>query len=135
MHYSNHPVTKEYRQILRRTTTPTENMLWRRLKGKQLDGLRFRQQHGYGPYVLDFYCPSLRLCIELDGNIHDEEQVRLKDEERTEFLLEQRIHVLRFRNEDVENDVEGVLERIREYINRVITNKTEAVQTPCSPLT
>ena len=95
MHYSNHPVTKEYRQILRRTTTPTENMLWRRLKGKQLDGLRFRQQHGYGPYVLDFYCPSLRLCIELDGNIHDEEQVRLKDEERTEFLLEQRIHVLR----------------------------------------
>jgi very-short-patch-repair endonuclease len=133
MHYSNHPVTKEYRQILRRTTTPTENMLWRRLKGKQLDGLRFRQQHGYGPYVLDFYCPSLRLCIELDGNIHDEEQVRLKDEERTEFLLEQRIHVLRFRNEDVENDVEGVLERIREYINRVIINKTEAVQTPVAP--
>jgi very-short-patch-repair endonuclease len=133
MHYSNHPVTKEYRQILRRTTTPTENMLWRRLKGKQLDGLRFRQQLGYGPYVLDFYCPSLRLCIELDGNIHDEEQVRLKDEERTEFLLEQRIHVLRFRNEDVENDVEGVLERIREYINRVIINKTEAVQTPVAP--
>ena len=133
MHYSNHPVTKEYRQILRRTTTPTENMLWRRLKGKQLDGLRFRQQHGYGPYVLDFYCPSLRLCIELDGNIHDEEQVRLKDEERTEFLLEQRIHVLRFRNEDVENDVEGVLERIREYIKRVIINKTEAVQTPVAP--
>jgi very-short-patch-repair endonuclease len=108
-------------------------MLWRRLKGKQLDGLRFRQQHGYGPYVLNFYCPSLRLCIELDGNIHDEEQVRLKDEERTEFLLEQRIHVLRFRNEDVENDVEGVLERIREYINRVIINKTEAVQTPVAP--
>ena len=133
MHYSNHPVTKEYRQILRRTTTPTENMLWRRLKGKQLDGLRFRQQHGYGPYVLDFYCPSLRLCIELDGNIHDEEQVRLKDEERTEFLLEQRIHVLRFRNEDVENDVEGVFERIRDYINRVIINKAEAVQTPVAP--
>lgn len=69
----------------------------------------------------------------MDGNIHDEEQVRLKDEERTEFLLEQRIHVLRFRNEDVENDVEGVLERIREYINRVIINKTEAVQTPVAP--
>ncbi len=134
MHYSNHPVTKEYRQILRRTTTPTENMLWRRLKGKQLDGLRFRQQHGYGPYVLDFYCPSLRLCIELDGNIHDEEQVRLKDEERTEFLCEQRIHVLRFRNKDVETDVDGVLNRVREYINKCITQGTAVVQTP-TPLT
>lgn len=133
MNYSNHPATKEYRQILRRTTTPTEKMLWRRLRGKQLDGLRFRQQHGYGPYVLDFYCPSLRLCIELDGNIHDEEQVRLKDKERTEFLLEQRIHVLRFRNDDVESDVEGVIERIREYINRVITNKNTVVQTPVAP--
>ena len=127
MHYSNHPVTKEYRQILRRTTTPTENMLWRRLKG-------FRQQHGYGPYVLDFYCPSLRLCIELDGNIHDEEQVRLKDEERTEFLCEQRIHVLRFRNKDVETDVDGVLNRVREYINKCITQGTAVVQTP-TPLT
>ena len=83
--------------------------------------------------MLDFYCPSLRLCIELDGNIHDEEQVRLKDKERTEFLLEQRIHVLRFRNDDVESDVEGVIERIREYINRVITNKNTVVQTPVAP--
>ena len=119
MNYSNHPATKEYRQILRKTETPTEKILWRRLRGKQLDGLRFRQQHGFGPYVLDFYCPSLT-------------KVRLKDEERTAFLHEQRIHVLRFRNEDVESDVEGVLKRIREYIKRVINNR-EAVQTPVVP--
>jgi len=133
MNYSNHPATKEYRQILRKTETPTEKILWRRLRGKQLDGLRFRQQHGFGPYVRDFYCPSLRLCIELDGEIHEETKVRLKDEERTAFLHEQRIHVLRFRNEDVESDVEGVLKRIREYIKRVIINNKEAVQTPVAP--
>ena len=134
MNYSNHPATKDYRQLLRKTETPAERMLWRKIKGKQLDGYRFRQQHGYGPYVLDFYCPALRLCIELDGDVHDEERVRIKDEERTEFLCEQRIHVLRFRNKDVETDVDGVLNRVREYINKCITQETAVVQTP-TPLT
>ncbi len=134
MNYSNHPATKDYRQLLRKTETPAERMLWRKIKGKQLDGYRFRQQHGYGPYVLDFYCPALRLCIELDGDVHDEERVRIKDEERTEFLCEQRIHVLRFRNKDVETDVDGVLNRVREYINKCTTQGTAVVQTP-TPLT
>ena len=120
MNYSNHPVTKEYRQLLRRTETPTERMLWKRLKGKQLDGHRFRQQHGYGPYVLDFYCPELRLCIELDGEIHEDENVKKKDEDRTNFLNQNRIFVLRFRNEEVEQDMNGVLSRIREFINNII---------------
>ena len=95
-------------------------MLWKRLKGRPLDGYRFRQQHGFGPYILDFYCPSIRLCIELDGNIHEDEQVRLKDEDRTLFLMENRINVIRFRNEEVEQDIDGVLRRIREYINNSI---------------
>ena len=120
MNYSNHPATKEYRQFLRRTETPTERMLWKRLRGRQLDGYRFRQQHGFGPYILDFYCPSIRLCIELDGNIHEDEQVRLKDEDRTLFLMENRINVIRFRNEEVEQDVDDVLRRIREYVNNSI---------------
>ena len=132
MNYSNHPATKEYRQLLRRTETPTERMLWKRLRGKQLDGYRFRQQHGFGPYVLDFYCPSLRLCIELDGPVHDAEEVKQKDAERTVFLIQNRISVLPFRNEEVEGDVENVLNRIREYItNRLLT---KGVQTP-NPLT
>ena len=94
--------------------------LWKRLKGKQLDGYRFRQQHGFGPYVLDFYCPSLRLCIELDGEVHDSEEVRQKDADRTVFLKENKIKVLRFRNEEVETDIEDVLKRIRLFINQEI---------------
>jgi very-short-patch-repair endonuclease len=117
MNYSNHQVTKEYRQLLRRTETPMERKLWHYLRGKQLDGYRFRQQHGYGPYVLDFYCPALRLCIELDGDVHDVQSVREKDEERTEFLNSNRINVLRFQNEEVESDVDSVLQKIRNYIN------------------
>ena len=133
MNYSNHPATKDYRRLLRMTETPTERMLWKELKGKQLEGYRFRQQHGFGPYVLDFYCPSLRLCIELDGEIHTEDRVKQKDEERTIFLKENRIKVLRFRNEEVEQNINDVLERIKDYI-RSINQGQEVVQTP-NPLT
>ena len=117
MNYSNHPVTKEFRQHLRREETPTECMLWKRLRSKQLDGFRFRQQHGFGPYVLDFYCPKLRLCIELDGSVHDSDEQQQRDAERTMFLNQNRIKVIRFKNEEVEEDIEKVLSTIRKYIN------------------
>ena len=133
MNYSNHPVTKEFRQLLRREETPTERMLWKRLRGKQLDGYRFRQQHGFGPYILDFYCPSIRLCIELDGEVHDSKEAQLHDSDRTSFLNENRIHVIRFRNEEVEQSIEMVIQKIREYINYSI-NQNKVVQTP-NPLT
>lgn len=129
MNYSNHPATKEYRRLLRMTETSTERMLWKRLRGKQLDGYRFRQQHGFGPYVLDFYCPSIRLCIELDGGVHNDEKVKQKDEERTVFLKQDRIQVLRFRNEEVEQNIEYVLERIKDFILS-INQGQEGVQTP-----
>ncbi len=133
MNYSNHPVTKEYRQLLRRTETNSERILWEKLKGRQLDGYKFRQQHGYGPYILDFYCPSLKSCIEVDGEVHDNEIVKQKDIERTLFLRQQKIHVLRIKNEEVEENIEEVLKKIREYINS-INRDCEAVQTPI-PLT
>ena len=129
MNYSNHPATKEYSRLLRMTETSTERMLWKRLRGKQLDGYRFRQQHGFGPYVLDFYCPSIRLCIELDGGVHNDEKVKQKDEERTVFLKQNRIQVLRFRNEEVEQNIEYVLERIKDFILS-INQGQEGVQTP-----
>jgi very-short-patch-repair endonuclease len=109
-------------------------MLWKFLRNKQLDGFRFRQQHGFGPYVLDFYCPALRLCIELDGDVHDSLEAQQKDKDRTVFLNEHRISVLRFRNDEVESDVNGVLERIRVYINNYIIGGDKPVQTP-TPLT
>ena len=117
MNYSNHPATKEYRQLLRRTETPMERKLWRYLQNRQIDGYKFRQQHGFGPYVLDFYCPALRLCIELDGEVHDIKSIHEKDIDRTEFLNNNRIKVLRFRNEEVEKGINSVINIIRAYIN------------------
>ena len=133
MNYSNHSSTKEYRRLLRHTETPAERVMWKHLRCRQLDGYRFRQQHGFGPYVLDFYCPALRLCIELDGEVHDSPKVQQKDNDRTIFLNEHRITVLRFRNEEIERDINGVLDRIRDYIYNQILGGDMPVQTPQPP--
>jgi very-short-patch-repair endonuclease len=131
MNYSNHPITKDFRRRLRSEETPNERKLWKYLKSRQLDGYKFRQQHGYGPYVLDFYCPKLRLCIEVDGNVHDTEEVKQKDEERTEFLNQNRITVIRFKNEEIETNITEVIRRIKECFQQIVKSH---VQTPI-PLT
>ena len=107
-----------------------EVKLWKHLCKRQLDGYKFRQQHGFGPYVLDFYCPELRLCIELDGEVHDTKEVHLKDIERTEFLKYNKIHVLRFKNEEVDKNIETVIERIRMYIEKI--KSTGSALSACS---
>ncbi len=117
MNNSNQPYNKEYRRLLRHDMTPSERMLWKHISDKQLDGWRFRRQHGFGPYVLDFYCPVLKLCIEVDGEIHQRTDVVEKDKERTSFLENNGIKVIRFTNDEIENDISDVLERIRRFIN------------------
>jgi very-short-patch-repair endonuclease len=86
-------------------------MLWQRLRRDQLDGLHFRRQHPIGRFVLDFYCPAARLVVELDGGVHVTR--RQRDAERTEMLRAGGYWVLRFRNEEVIDNVESVLNRIR----------------------
>ena len=104
---------KILRQSLRNNTTSAEAILWRALKGKQIEGLKFRRQFGVGPYVLDFYCPEIRLGIELDGGVHKTSYTSEYDEMRTRFLAENRIRILRFDNEVVYNNVEGIIEAIK----------------------
>jgi len=104
---------KLLRQSLRNNATSSEAILWRALKGKQIDGLKFRRQFGVGPYVIDFYCPEIRLGIELDGGVHKTSYTNEYDEMRTMFLNENRIRVMRFDNEVVYNNVEGIIEAIK----------------------
>jgi very-short-patch-repair endonuclease len=89
---------------LRRTTTLPEGLLWRVLRGAHLANLRFRRQHPVGPYILDFYCPSARLAVEVDGAGHDFVQRALQDERRDQWLARQGIRVLRLRAVDVLDD-------------------------------
>lgn len=114
MHYNsakaNVALQKDLRKELRRRLTPAEATLWKALKNKAACGLKFRRQQGIGPYVLDFYCPESRLCVELDGSSHDYKYEY--DEQRTAYLSKQGIHVIRFRNEQVWASVDGVVAEI-----------------------
>ena len=106
--------SKVLRQELRNDATPAEQLLWQYLKSKQLDGYKFRRQHGIGPYILDFYCSPARLGIELDGNVHDDVIVQENDLTREGYLKEiANIRVLRFENEEVCSNIEAVVEEIR----------------------
>ncbi len=90
-------------------------MLWNALKNSQVSGLKFRRQHGMGAYVLDFYCPSVRLCIELDGEAHRSEEAFDYDEKRTLFLKENGITVMRFENYIVRNDMQAIIHAIEDF--------------------
>lgn len=89
--------------------------MWRALRGDQL-GVAFRRQHPVGPYVLDFYCPSLKLAIELDGNEHAYRIAR--DRRRDRYLCELGIAVLRFSNLEVTRNLAGVWEVISAEVRR-----------------
>ena len=114
----NRPEQKAIRQYLRNNMTPAEVALWKLLRERQVCGLKFRRQFGAGPYVLDFYCPELRLAIELDGAVHDSAEAVVYDQDRTEYLMREfSIRVMRFRNEQVFEEPEWVLEEIKKVLD------------------
>jgi len=89
----------EKRRRLRRESPLAEQRLWHRLRNRQLMGYRFRRQYGVGPYVLDFYCPELKLAIEVDGDSHF--AAGEYDRERQRYIESLGIRVLRFTNREV----------------------------------
>ncbi len=110
------PVQQAARR-LRKEMTPAEQVLWEAIRKDRLDGLHFRKQHPVHRFVLDFFCAKLNLCVEVDGAIHAEQ--RQRDEERTAHLAARGITVLRFTNDEVLNNIESVLTRIRAEARRL----------------
>ncbi len=105
----------DQRRTLRNHATAAEAVLWRRLKGGQVNGMKFRRQHGMGAYVMDFYCPEYRLCIELDGDVHNTGNAYRHDVARDRFLCENGITVLRFKNEVVRWNIEAIVTEILRF--------------------
>ncbi len=113
----NDPDLKSLRRTLRRNQTEAERILWSELRDRRLLGYKFFRQYGVGRYILDFYCTSARLAIELDGSHHGQKKQRLKDRERTYFLEECSIKVIRFWNYEIYQNIAGVIEAILDELD------------------
>ncbi|MCY1434031.1 hypothetical protein D9M68_832110 [compost metagenome] len=100
----------EFARELRRSSTDAENLVWRRLRGRQLAGLKFRRQHPVGAYVLDFFCAEKQLAVEIDGGQHYQDGHR--DEVRDLWLAGQGILVLRVSAREAMLEADAVLEWI-----------------------
>ena len=109
------PNTRTHAIELRKELTPAERKLWSRIRNDQL-GVNFRRQHAVGNYITDFCSPKSRLIIELDGSQHLEQEEY--DKERTEYLESQGYKVIRFWNNDVMNNIEGVILAIMVALER-----------------
>lgn len=115
MFYGASPMIFELAKKLRNNVTATEMILWGRLK-QYFPELKFRRQHPISIYIADFYCHSEKLIIELDGSIHNLQDVKNNDEIRQKYLESLGIQVLRFTNENILNNLETTLQTIEKNI-------------------
>lgn len=109
----------ENRRVLRQRQTQAEKVLWEYLRNKKLYGLKFRRQVSIATYVVDFYCSSLRLAIEIDGGVHLKEDISKMDKIRQEQIESIGITFLRFKNEEIINEPIKIKERISSLVPRL----------------
>ncbi|WP_456785665.1 endonuclease domain-containing protein [Bradyrhizobium sp. USDA 4516] len=116
---------------LRANMTDAEACLWRALRRDQLNGFSFRKQHPIGPYTVDFYCSRLGLAVEVDGGQHAEQR-KQADDRRTAWLAEKGVTVVRYWNNDVLSNLDGVLSDLVTHMERLAQAAT--TPTPTLPL-
>ena len=107
---------KQYSRQLRGNMTDAERHLWAKIRVKQLKGYQFYRQKPIGDYIVDFYCPRAKLVIEIDGSHHLVGETIEYDRIRDDYLCSLGLRVLRFTNNDVLGNIEGVIERIKDKI-------------------
>jgi len=107
----------EMARLLRRNETEAEKLLWSKLCHKQL-AVKFRRQHPLYEYVVDFYCHSHKLVIEVDGPVHNIAGANFNDSVRSDAFQEFKIEIIRFTNNEILMDIEDVIERIRIHLNK-----------------
>ena len=117
MKIHNRKALEKHRRELRHKATQAERTLWQMLRKSQLEGRKFRRQHSIGSYIVDFYCPAENLAVELDGASHDDPARAEYDDERTRFLQEQDVKVVRFENRQVFEQPDVVLAAIAHHFD------------------
>jgi len=122
----NKKLEKAKRRYLRNKATPAEKLVWIYLRNRQVKGVRFLRQYSVDPYVIDFYCPELKLAIEIDGDSHFADKKAIEYDKKREKQIEQfRIVFLRFRNFEVYQNLDKVFEKIEVKVEELINLKRE----------
>jgi len=117
LHY-NRTKEKWRRKDLRKKSTKAEKILWEYLRNRNLAGFKFKQQYSVDSFIIDFYCPKVKLGIEVDGEVHFTEEAKNYDENRSEFLSDFGIDIIRFRNDDIYNNLKVVLNTIEDKLKK-----------------
>ena len=107
---------KQYSRQLRKNMTDAERRIWAKIRMKQLKGYQFYRQKPIGDYIVDFFCPRVKLVIEVDGSQHFSDETTEYDKIRSEYLSSLGLKVLRFTNTEVLTHIESVIESINENI-------------------
>ena len=107
---------RQLQQELRASMTPAERILWTKLRGKKVGGLKFRRQHIVGSYIPDFVCLESKLIIEVDGGIHLRAENKKRDKMRDSELNRLGYYVLRFTNQEVEHHLSDVIKSIQQTL-------------------
>ena len=110
LYYDKH--LKKYSRRLRKEMTDAEQLLWSKVRGKQLKGFQFYRQKPIGRFIADFYCPKAKLVIEMDGGQHYSEAMQAKDKSRDRYIENLGLKVLRFSDKEIFENLTGVLEEI-----------------------
>jgi len=111
--------TKWKRRALKKRETPEEKIMWEILRNRNFMDIKFRRQQGFGEFIVDFYASKYKLVIEIDGNQHYTKSGLKYDKMRTNFIENFGATVLRFRNREVREDIEGVKIKLKEFIEEL----------------
>ncbi|MBD0350301.1 MAG: tryptophan synthase subunit alpha [Flavisolibacter sp.] len=122
LHKNATPILYQYARELRQVSTKTEQLLWKQLRNNKLDGFKFRRQHPIDHYVADFYCHQKALVVELDGSVHDTLEAKDYDSARDKHFADLGINVLRFTNNEVEQNITAVLQKIKSMLKQQTTH-------------
>jgi very-short-patch-repair endonuclease len=114
--YGASPEIVKMARELRNNLTEAENILWQEIRNRKLDGYKFRRQHPIDKFIVDFYCHKKKLVVELDGGIHNHEEIKEYDVARSDELEMFDIKVIRFTNEEVYKNLDDVLRRIKQEL-------------------
>jgi very-short-patch-repair endonuclease len=115
-YFYNKTPMRQWRRDLRRKSTRAEAIMWKELRSGKDNKQKFRRQYSVNGYVLDFYCPKSRLAIEVDGGYHDNRETKIYDLVRQEYIEDCGVKFLRFKNDEITNDLEFVLGKINEFL-------------------